>query len=504
MPRTRNITRGQWDAANSANANIAHDHESEKENEHVLRRSDTAAGQRGTRSTAGRTVLGGISTTSAVRTATKGKTAATKPKDKGKGKTTVTKKKKQPLQDITKQFVPAPEAENRGQGVAAAITPSSEAAAEVISAIALAPSPVAENPITAVSGPTFPSSLPPSSPPSASSFSSPLHAQPLLGAFQHLLPAFSPSGHVFSGAHKREPDVVDEAGAYDPWNSFDVRPSDGAQEEESNDNPTPTNSDPFGFFALERKLQVERDEKQDNECEDRWEDGGLILVADTSSPRNVPRLSQEQKRALATGQVTDPDADAEGEDEDEEEGPFFHTPPTPHKSKKKHRISFEAVQDLDKDFFSVHTSSAPSSPSPSKLAESRKRKPSYDYEQADDEAEEPEVDLLKEAEKAKDKKRARISGAAAVATEEGTQLRRGRSASSKRKAVDVEAEADDKELPEKKQKLKTKVEIVKPTSKTAKTKSKMKQNKREADPETQEVPFFFLPFDDQLTLAIEI
>jgi hypothetical protein len=494
MPRTRNITRGQWDAANSANANVAHDHESEKENEHALSaqsRSGTAAGQRGTRSTAGRTVLGGISTTSAVRTATKGKTAAAKPKDKGKGKTTVTKKKKQPLQDITKHFVPAPEAANRGQGVAAAITPSSEAAAEVISAIALAPSPAAEHAINAVpvdSRPTFPSSLPPSSPPSASSFSSPIHAQPLLGAFQHLLPAFSPSGHAFSGAPKREPEV-NEAGDYDPWNSFDVRPSDDAQEEEGNDNPTPTNSDPFGFFALEKKLQVERDEKQDNEYEDQWEDGGLILVADTSSPRNVPRLSQEQKRALATGQVTDPDA----EDEDEEEGPYFHTPPTPHKSKKKRRISFEVVEDPDKDLFSVHTSSAPSSPSPSKLAESRKRKPSYDYEQADNEAEEPEVDFLEEAEKAKDKKRARISGAPAVATEEGTQLRRGRSASSKRKAVDGEAEADDNELPEKKQKLKTKVETVKPTSKTARTKSKMKQNKKEADPETQEVRFFF-PF----------
>ena len=494
MPRTRNITRGQWDAANSANANVAHDHECEKENENVLSapRYDTAAGQRAARSTAGRTVLGSISTTSAVRTATKGKAAATKPKDKGKGKTTVTKKKKQPLQDITKHFVPAPEAANRGQGIAATITPSSEAAAEVISAIAL-PSPAAEHAINSVpvdSRPTFPSSLPPSSPPSVSSFSSPLHEQPLPGAFQHLL---SPSGHVFSGAHKRENDP-DDAGAYDPWNSFDVRPFDDTQEEAGNDNPTPTNSDPFGFFALEKKLKVERDEKQDDECEDQWEDGGLILVADTSSPRNVPRLSQEQKRALATGQVTDPDAEAEGEEEDEEAGPYFHTPPTPHKSKKKRRISFEAVGDPDKDFFSVHTSSAPSSPSPSKLAESRKRKPSYGCEQADDGAEEPEVDLLQEAEKAKDKKRARISGAVAVATEEGTQLRRGRSASSKRKAVDVEAEADDNELPEKKQKLKTKVEIVKPTSKTAKTKSKMKQNKKEADPDTEEVRFFFLFF----------
>jgi len=501
MPRTRNITRKQWDAANSANANVVHDHESEKENEHVLStqpRYDTAAGQRGTRSTAGRTVLGGISTTSAVRATTKGKTAAAKPKDKGK--TTVTKKKKQPLQDITIHFVPAPEAENRGQGVTAAITPSSEAAAEVISAIALAPSSVAEHAINTVpvdSRPTFPSSLPPSSPPSVSSFSSPLHAQPLPGAFQHLLPASSLSGHVFSGAHKREPGV-DEAGVYDPWNSFDVRPFD---EEEGGDNPTPTNSDPFGFFALERKLKVERD---DNEREDQWEDGGLILVADTSSPRNVPRLSQERKRALTTGQVTDPDAEVEGEDEDDEEGPYFHTPPTPHKSKKKRRISFEAVEDPDKDFFSVHTSSAPSSPSPSKLAESRKRKPSYDYEQPDDEVEEPEVDLLEEAEKAKDKKRPRISGAAAVATEERTQLRRGRSASSKRKAVDVEVETDNNELPEKKQKLKTKVETVKPTSKTAKTKSKMKQNKKGADLETQEVGFFSLPFDDQLTFAIEI
>ena len=341
MPRTRNVTRAQWDAANASNSITTGDHnrggESEKENEERpatrATRSQTRTGNYGNR------VLG--STTLRISTMSKGSdntVSANTTKVKGKGRATAPppKRKKLPLQDITSQFLPAPEAANRGDENEPehAIFQQAEQMVDLVS-----PLPLAQNlgggdilgPANGMSHPAptyLDSPLPPSSPPSAIT-SSPQYPKIL----QKSNPSWLSSEHNL-------------------WNQFDEgRPAQGSPSVIS------SSSDPFGFVALERKLKVERRAavpsplKRHHQEDESDEELGLFLVADTSSPRLVRRL----KRPSYQGDSPFPPAISER--------PIYATPPTPHKDKKKRpRLSHEGDR-----IFSPCSSSLPSTPSPSKV-----------------------------------------------------------------------------------------------------------------------------------------
>lgn len=315
MPRTRNITRAQWDAANATNSITTGDHhhnhgyESEKENEGRLAtratRSQTRTGNYGSRAL-------GSTTTANLRISTSSKgpentvsTNTTKVKGKGRATAPPPKRKKLPLQDITSQFLPAPEAANRGE--------ESEP----------------EHAIFQLSHPApryLNSPLPPSSPPSA------ITSSPQCPKILH-----NPNPSWLSSEHNL-------------WNQFDdCRPA-------SHGNPSgiSSSSDPFGFVALERKLKVERRAaapplKRHHQEDESDEELSLVLVADTSSPRLVRRL----KRPSYQGDPPFPPAISEH--------PNHATPPTPHKDKKRPRLSHEGDR-----VFSPCSSSMPSTPSPSK------------------------------------------------------------------------------------------------------------------------------------------
>ena len=306
MPRTRNVTRAQWDAANATNSITTGDHnhnhgcESEKENEGRLAtratRSQTRTGNYGNR------VLGSLTTANLrISTTSKGPentVSANTIKVKGKGRATVRppKRKKLPLQDITSQFLPAPEATNRGE----------------------------ENEVDPA--PTYlDSPLPPSSPPSA------ITSSPQYPKILH-----NPNPSWLSSEHNL-------------WNQFDDSPAS-----QGNPSVISSSSDPFGFVALERKLKVERRAavpplKRHHQEDESDEELGLVLVADTSSPRLVRRL----KRSSYQGDSPFPPAISDH--------PNYATPPTPHKEKKRPRLSHEGGR-----VFSPSSSSMPSTPSPSK------------------------------------------------------------------------------------------------------------------------------------------
>ena len=328
MPRTRNITRAQWDAANASNStreqNQNRGYESEKENEGrpVTRatRSQTRSGNNNSR----------VMTTTNLRISTMSKgpenasSNSIKVKGKAKTKAPAPKRKKLPLQDITSQFLPAFEATNRDKGNEAVVQQNE------IRANLMSPLPPAQILGSDVLGPTISMSrpaptyldspLPPSSPPSAIT-SSPQHPK--------ILPNPSPSwlglgesnnfGDQFSdGCHHGSPSVISSS------------------------------SDPFGFVALERKLKMERTAAAPSlyhHQDESDEELDPILVADTSSPRLVRRLKRPlHQDTLAISEY---------------EHPHYATPPTPHK--KRQRLSHE----MDRvSGFSL--SSMPSTPSPSK------------------------------------------------------------------------------------------------------------------------------------------
>jgi hypothetical protein len=241
---------------------------------------------------------------------------------------TTPKRKKLPLQDITAQFLPAPEAANRGAEHQGHSDDEGDfdlqRAANVVSTLPPGPAP-SVNPRIA---PALTSPLPPSSPPSDLQFSPP---PKVVGAF-----TFSPTHSI----------PHDE---YDPWKEFDNTLSASNDVLSGND----SNSDPFGFVALERKLKAERAHILSDP--DHAEELGHILVADTSSPRPVRRLKRPVEH------------DAEADEETEVvavQHAHFATPPTPHKDKqKRRRLSHERH-----DVFSVCSESIESSPSPSKVS----------------------------------------------------------------------------------------------------------------------------------------
>lgn len=148
---------------------------------------------------------------------------------------------------------------------------------------------------------------------------------------------------------------------HDPWQEFDADACHAGIQDSDDSGKVSSNTDPFGFISLERKLKDEReapatlasDQDQDGEDAD-----ALLLVADTSSPRPVRRL----KRSLQY--------EAELPESAEEEHDHLHlhrlciTPSTPHKkNQKRRRMSYEG-HDVFSSFSS--SSSVETSPFPSK------------------------------------------------------------------------------------------------------------------------------------------
>lgn len=249
--------------------------------------------------------------------------SSAKPNSKGvkKRKASQLKEKKLPLQDITSQFLPAPESANRGAGseVGAHVTPIEELPYSTTRRAILLTSP-----------------LPPSSPPVDLVFSPvrPPHIEP----------------------------IQLEASAHDLGDQLDHPLDDSENERRSS-----SSSDPFGFAALERRLREERkyvlDTRLDVDDGD-YEELQYIPVADTSSPRPVPRNTFARKSTTPLDQSF----------EDEFGAHTFPTPATPRKDMNvQRRLSCEG-----QDIFSPCSSFLESSPSPTKtFATKRRRDPLY-------------------------------------------------------------------------------------------------------------------------------
>lgn len=333
MPRTRNVSRSQWTAANAGS-----DSKPTKENGYGSEKENASRSSRTTRSRAAghRTVLGTVGEAVPTPNAASTTSKTTKGKGKPPGKPTLTKAEKLPLQDITSRFLPAPESENRGHAQPTGFGPPENLV--LSSTTAAGPSTVlragrGDLPVrnrTTMSRQVYPSSLPPSSPPSLSSNT---HAR---------LPVLSRSPTpVGDPVSRRLFDEPREAPAVsDAWKELDFAVPD-SEAGQARPRPTSRNSDPFGFFALERKLEAEREEEE--EAVD-----AIVLAKDTS-----PGLEYT-------------DAYAEGHSE-----AFLHLPPlppTPHK---------RGVIPRRESYTSIVSpaSSCPSSPSPTKpQAPSSKRK----------------------------------------------------------------------------------------------------------------------------------
>ena len=363
MPKTRNVSRSQWEAANTSNASTTSRSRRDKENAREGDKENGPVGVgRATRSQSTRTRMGILGASSpATANAVMGKTTDVPTKlrtaTKGKGKPTAAplKRKKVPLQDITSQFLPAPEPANRGEEHQN-LTEEDLALAHVEPGNIISILEPVEPTPARLPAPKFTSPLPPSSPPS------PFVSSPVKPA-RNLTHAYIPESG--SPAYPLPQRVLD------PWKEYDeVHPVSDA-----NPAPAGSNSDPFGFVALERKLKAERDTARDAEADrdvdadGEYDELAHVLVADTSSPRPVRRL----KRALPIAA-----------DDVEDDEPFtsadaaalapaalvpapahFATPPTPHKDKqKRRRLSHEGHCDV----FSPCSSSIESSPSPTKAS----------------------------------------------------------------------------------------------------------------------------------------
>lgn len=328
MPRTRNVTRAQWDAANALNSTTIRDRnhgcESEKENEG---RSATRATRSQTRTGSNRVL--GSTTTANLRISTTSKglentvsTNTTKGKGKAKARAPPPKRNKVPLQDITSQFLPAPEAVNRGEENEVAEHQQTQNGVNLVSPLPLTQilgGDVLGHTISMSHPVRTYSPLPPSSPPAMTS---------------------SPQYPKINSNLPSENNL---------WNQFD---HDYAA---SHGSVISSSSDPFGFIALERKLKVERTApapsslKRHHHQAESEEELDQILVADTSSPRLVRRV----KRPSYQGESSLPPAIFEH--------PYYAAPSTPRKDKKRQRLSREEDR-----IFSPSSSSIPSTPSPSK------------------------------------------------------------------------------------------------------------------------------------------
>ena len=347
MPKTRNINHTQWSAANSGVAapksgasrkrrnetGISHDEE--KENIGKQTTETRTHRRRGNSST----VLG---PSTVGKTSTKGKAVS-------KGKTTTAREKKMPLQDITSQFIPTAESANRG------VDSGDQREGSIYGdptnrVLATVPSPEA----SPLRPHVVASPLPPSSPPSEPTSSPVKFFYPTTDKLLESLGERPESQYI-----------------YDQWDKFDD-PRPALPQEYST--PTQSNSDPFGFTAVERKLKQEREIAvvlAEEAAEDIYEDLDDIPVADTSSPRPVRRI---KRRHVHSNQKC-------SSSESEENCPAvvlpivpsypsYCTPPTPQKDKQKHR----RLSHPGHDVFSPCSSSIESSPSPTKASSSKRRR----------------------------------------------------------------------------------------------------------------------------------
>ncbi|KAF9047697.1 hypothetical protein BJ165DRAFT_1526971 [Panaeolus papilionaceus] len=350
MPKTRNVTKAQWDAANTSRSTrrnndenkVRKDDDKENAGRPVAR---TARGQ-------GRTVLGNVLGATTVA----GKNLKTKVPSKGKKAVGAPKKKKMPLQDITHHYLPAPESENRGEEFRDVDTQDND---EQPRTAVIATAPVAEPIVAApaealpIAQPTRPvSPLPPSSPPE-------WHTSPVGNS----LPIASGS---INGNHRLSQNID----LFGEWNEF-PQPRHLSDDAISGS----SRSDPFGFVALERDLKAARQSVPTAPApyfDDDAEDLGEILVADTSSPRPVRRLKRahdEQREDVDEGSDVPEDAPVISTTAAPLPHAHFQTPPSPpHKDKQKRRRLSHPGHDL----FDPCTSSAPSSPSPSKPSTKKK------------------------------------------------------------------------------------------------------------------------------------
>ncbi|EAU91887.1 hypothetical protein CC1G_04654 [Coprinopsis cinerea okayama7 len=428
MPRTRNVSRSQWDAANAMHnargrENGGHD-DSEKENTtgRVTRSRARGSTANPTTTTTGRTVLGSLSTTRPSASTGPSKTQ-TRGKGKPPSKGTKTKTEKLPLQDITSRYLPAPESENRGHAqpsgfgepenlnisMAGLSTFSWTGAADEVG-----PSRRTRSTRNTNRNP-YPSSLPPSSPPSVSSNhnAGPSHSQS--NHPHHSLPVLSRSPSPFLDNVSRRlfgpADTIAEEGqeeerhqggqehrhVYDAWQDFDfVVPESelcGARAGSSKAQVSPTNSDPFGFFALERKLKEGREKDEDEEVE------GVVLVKETS-PFAAPQARPSSPGLEYTDPPEDP-YDDHHENDNEHASTFNHpllahsesfflppTPPTPQKKRDRRRSSrhgFEFNLQEEDEIFNPRPSSCPSSPSPSKRSSVKRKAVAVDSDAFNDE-----------------------------------------------------------------------------------------------------------------------
>ena len=338
MPRTRNIpSKSENNPASSAARRRGNDENARPDGD---KENDGRAGRstRQHRRPFGSSLPSGSLPVIAMRSTTTAKVSTSAVTDAKKKKPkTATKKEKLPLQDITSQFLPAPEAANRG--VEFAVVDDDDQ----IPAPAFVPESEPESP------------LPPSSPPSgyvappleASDTPSPAPALPVTDLDESLL------------TNKPTRQAIIKA-----WN-------DSVAQEDANDlaegSSDSGKSDPFGFVSLERKLKAARAADADADA-DEVEDLDDLPVAGTDSPRPVRRL----KRSFSddeddTASERDDDTDDKSDASPIEPPAHYATPLTPHKDKNKRpRLSHDGH-----DLFSPCTSSAEESPSPTK-ASSRK------------------------------------------------------------------------------------------------------------------------------------
>jgi len=362
MPKTRNVTRSQSNTASASKTTSIRRRNDENEAGYESEKENT--GRQGTRSQTRshrRGVLGAPNpATAATEGFTKAPTKSTKARAPLKGKRTEapSKEKKAPLQDITSQFLPAPESANRGEGYEDADNGDAASVLQNSNSVALVMPPLDNGSTVPLERARPASPLPPSSP---------------------------PSDWVPSPVYRREDaqlktrlDIAFYQDQEDQWRpDDDVQPISGGQ---STPTPNSSHSDPFGFVALERKLKQDREIEavtaglhDDIYAEEDYEDLSNILVADTSSPRPVRRLKRVYEEA-----DEDKDTPEDGVEADSSllalvlPHPHYSTPPTPHKDKqKRRRLSHEA-----RHVFSPCPSSIESSPSPTKLS-ARKRSRVY-------------------------------------------------------------------------------------------------------------------------------
>lgn len=332
MPRTRNVTREQWDAVASADPGASTIRSlGSTSSQHQRNTSRSSFGYGHAEGQKRRSSIGsskenyGYADSGEENNENTNTTPLVKGKGKGKevdrelgGRVSRT----QPLQDITDIVIPRSNLPSEVEDIPRRRRKRVREILDATPLSPLSPSPAKRRtPIRTPRNVRFPSSLPPSSPPPQLPLS---FEQPTSDSRQR--------NEVWK-------DIVPEEQEDLPLASDDVEPR--------------RNSDPFGFFAVEKELKAGRAYARAGPSTELREAGGLVLVPATSP------LRLDLSAAVEAG----------SEEESEMVSPCA-TPPTPHKKKRKRRVS---ILDREKEkemlLLSPRTESLPSSPSPSKVHE---------------------------------------------------------------------------------------------------------------------------------------